>query len=135
MAMQYSDRVGYDVLLSQYSVICKSSLDPSDLARSLLQCRIINQGTVDQSRASASQSEKIGTLLDAVIRSGAPHAFESFMTAMRSDGSADVLARDDRVTNSSGSENCRAGCRNQLGNSWSSSPESCGRVLADRAYL
>ena len=91
MAMQYSDRVGYDVLLSQYSVICKSSLDPSDLARSLLQCRIINQGTVDQSRASASQSEKIGTLLDAVIRSGAPHAFESFMTAMRSDGSADWL--------------------------------------------
>ena len=93
MAMQYSDRVGYDVLLSLYSVICKSSLDPSDLARSLLQSRIINQGILDQvgSRAAASQCEKIGTLLDAVLRSGAPDAFEFFVTAIKSDGSADWL--------------------------------------------
>lgn len=94
MAMQYYDRVGYDVLLSKYSVICKSSLDPSDLARSLLQGGIINQGVADQAGSRATittQSEKIGILLDAVLRSGAPNTFECFLNAMRSDRTVEWL--------------------------------------------
>lgn len=87
MAMQYSDRAGYDVLTSNYSIICDSSLDPSDVARHLFQSKIVNQGIVDQvgSRAPISKSERIGIVVNAVQRSGAPKAFELFLSAMNND--------------------------------------------------
>ena len=93
MAMRYSDPIGHDVLISKYSIICSSSLDPSDLARHLLQGGIVNQGAVDQvgSRTLVAQREKIGALLDAVLRCGAPKAFDTFLDAMRSDRSVDWL--------------------------------------------
>ena len=78
--MQHSNAAGYETLLEHFSEICESALEPSSLARGLFQKKLISA----EAREVANQqlktkANRLEGLLDLVMASGSPHAFENFV--------------------------------------------------------
>eukprot|EP00731_Ephydatia_muelleri_P005493 Em0002g1669a len=90
--MQNSDRPGYRTLKENYTTICKSNLDPSELGGKLFAKSIIPQGVVSQaSLPHLSQDSQRQTLLDAVMRQEAPHTFQRFVEIILEDETNDYI--------------------------------------------
>ena len=85
--MQHSNKAGYETLRDHFSDICESALEPSSLARGLFQKRLISA----EAREAANQQHKtkanrLECLLDHIMASGSPGAFEDFVRLVGRDG-------------------------------------------------
>ena len=90
--MQNSDKEGYRTLKENYTTICKSNLEPSELGTKLFAKSIIPEGIVSQSSLPhLTPDARRQTLLDAVMRQGAPQTFQRFVEIILEDETNDYI--------------------------------------------
>ena len=93
MAMQSSDRAGYDVLRDNFAEFCSSCIDPVCIASRLFQANLINSAVKDESTVQGCRRDlQLKTIIDAVMRQGKPGAFQEFTEIIATDRDSSWLA-------------------------------------------
>ena len=95
MAMKGVDVAGYNALRKCCDSVCNSSLNPSDLARKLLVEGLI--GESDKEAAGQTyllKANRLDALLTAVMASGAPGAFQTFVEIVKKNKEHEWLAKE-----------------------------------------
>lgn len=92
MAMQYSNKPGFDALEKSQDIICQSSLHPLEFSNKMLQEGIINDGVWNDVRVQQTRSEQLAALLKAIKCNGGKDVFETVIKHIRLDRSNAWLA-------------------------------------------
>ena len=88
--MQTTDPRGYAILRENFSLICKSNLDPSSLARDLFAKGLITNGGLGG--LVLGKQQKLQMILESVMANGAPGVFEQFVAIVKRDQAHQWLA-------------------------------------------
>ena len=88
MAMQCTDKAGYEVLQEHFAEFCKSGVDPVGTANELFQAKLINAAVREESTCTSLQGRRdvqLRIIIDAVMRQGKQGAFQKFTEIIHSE--------------------------------------------------
>ena len=94
MAMKEVDVAGYDALRKCCDRICNSNLNPSDLARKLFSEGLIGKPDKAAVELNADTGDRLDAILTAVMASGAPGAFQTFVKIVEKNKEHEWLAKE-----------------------------------------
>ena len=89
--MEAVDPNGYKAIIANFDAFLNSNVDPADLGAKLVDHGIIHFTLRETVRAQQTSKEKLGLLIEAVLKSGNPKCFEQFMDCLSGDCSIEWL--------------------------------------------
>ena len=89
--MEVSDRDGYNAITQNLDRIYNSNIDPDDLGPKLVQSEIIHFSLLETVRAQQTRKDKLGILIEGLLRNGKPGVYEQFLECLSADHSVDWL--------------------------------------------